>query len=133
MVPLGMRTLAPLTSVVIEEIIESPMDSRALAPKKEQTMPAIEGFSPLILSLLGITKPSLGFVQKGTLVVPAIQGFNTLVPKPFQGIFKAFGPKALEATLPSLVIISPRSFMVNFQVIKVDSPYNLLLGRPCYM
>ena len=26
--------------------------------------------------------------------------------------------------------ISPRSFMVNFQVIKVDSLYNMLLGRP---
>ena len=105
-----MRTLVPLTSVVIEEIIEAPMVSRALAPKKEQTMPAIEGFSPLILSLLGITEPSLGFVQKGTLVVPAIQGFDTLVPKPFQGIFKAFGPKALEAALPSPGIISQKMF-----------------------
>ena len=27
--------------------------------------------------------------------------------------------------------IGPKSFMVNFQVIKVDSPYNMLLGRPC--
>ena len=26
--------------------------------------------------------------------------------------------------------VSPMSFMVNFQVIKVDSPHNMLLGRP---
>ena len=50
------------TSVVIEEVIESPLDSIVLAPKKEQTMPAIEGFAPLILSLLGIAKPSPRFV-----------------------------------------------------------------------
>ena len=61
-VPLGMRMLAPSTSFVIEEVIESPMDSRVLALKKEQTMLAIEGFAPLILSLLGIAEPSLRFV-----------------------------------------------------------------------
>ena len=61
-VPPGMRTLAPLTSVVIKEIIESPMDLRALTPKKEQTMPAIEGFAPLILSFPRITEPSPRFV-----------------------------------------------------------------------
>ena len=61
-VPPGMRTPASSTSVVIEEVIESPMDSRVLALEKEQTMLAIEGFAPLILSLLGITEPSPGFV-----------------------------------------------------------------------
>ena len=55
-VPLGMRMLAPPTSVVIEEIKEFPVDSGVLALKKEQTMPAIEGFAPLILSLPGIVK-----------------------------------------------------------------------------
>ena len=29
-----------------------------------------------------------------------------------------------------MIEIGPRSFMVNFQVIKVDSPYNMFLGRP---
>ena len=48
--------LAPPTSVVIEEIKEFPVDSGVLALKKEQTMPAIEGFAPLILSLPGIVK-----------------------------------------------------------------------------
>ena len=56
-----MRIPVPLTLVVIEEIIESPVDLRVPAPKKGQTMPAIEGFAPLILSLLGIVKPSPGF------------------------------------------------------------------------
>ena len=53
---------APSTSVVIEEIIESLMNSEVLAPKKDQTMPTIECFAPLILSLLGIAEPSPGFV-----------------------------------------------------------------------
>ena len=29
--------------------------------------------------------------------------------------------------------VGPMLFTVNFQVIKVDSPYNMLLGRPCNM
>ena len=48
-VPLGIGVLAPPTSVVIEEIVESSLDSEALAPKKEQLVSAIKGFSPLIL------------------------------------------------------------------------------------
>ena len=59
--PLGMRTPAPPTSVVIEEITRSPMDSRVLAPKKEQILLAIEGFAPLIFSLPGVTEPSPRF------------------------------------------------------------------------
>ena len=62
---------APPTSVIIEEIIESPVDSGVPSPKKEQTPLTIKGFAPLILSLIGIVKPSPGFVQKGTLVIPA--------------------------------------------------------------
>ena len=68
-VPPRMRTLVPPTSVVIEEIIESPVDLRLPALKKEQT---IDGFAPLILSLLGTAKSSLEFVQKGTPAVPVI-------------------------------------------------------------
>ena len=48
-VPLGIRISAPPTLVVIEEIVESSLDSEALAPKKEQLVSAIKGFSPLIL------------------------------------------------------------------------------------
>lgn len=54
--------LDPLTSIVIEEIIESPMNSGVPTLKKEQTLPAIKGFAPLIISLPGITEPSPGFV-----------------------------------------------------------------------
>ena len=61
-VPLGIRISAPPTLVVIEEIVESPLDLKASAPKKEQVVSAIKGFAPLILSLPEITKLSLGFV-----------------------------------------------------------------------
>ena len=92
----------PPTSVIIEEIIESPVDSRAPALKKGQAMPAIEGFTPLVLALPAIAKPSSRFIQKGSPVVPAIQGFDPLVlPRPIQGISRAPGPKALKATLPN--------------------------------
>ena len=74
-----MRTLAPPTTVIIEEIVESSTDLGVLAPKKGQAIPAIKGFDPLILSLLKIIEPSLGFVQKGILVVPTIRGFDPLV------------------------------------------------------
>lgn len=61
-VPPGMRMFAPSTLIVIKEIIESLVDSGVLTPKKEQIMPTIEGFAPLILSLPGIAEPSPGFV-----------------------------------------------------------------------
>ena len=78
-----MRMLASPTLVIIEEIIESPEVLGLPALKKGQTIPAIEGFAPLILSLPGISKSSPRFVQKGTPVVPAIRGFDPLVlPSP---------------------------------------------------
>ena len=102
---------APSTSVIIEEITESLMDSGAPAPKKGQAMLAIEGFTPLVLALLTVVEPSLGFILKGTHVIPTIRGFDPIIlPKPIQGIFRAPGPKALEATLPSSVIISSKMF-----------------------
>ena len=52
----------PPTSVVIEEIIESFVDSGVSALKNGQAIPIVEGFSPLIITLLGITEPSLEFV-----------------------------------------------------------------------
>ena len=71
-VPLGIRISAPPTLVVIEEIVNSSLDSEASAPKKEQAMSTIKGFAPLILSLPKITKLSPGFVKKKTHVVPII-------------------------------------------------------------
>ena len=43
---------SPSTSIVIKEVIESPVDSGVLAPKKGQAIPAIEGFIPLVLAHL---------------------------------------------------------------------------------
>ena len=74
-------------------------------------MPANKGFTPLVLALLAIVEPSLRFIQKGTHVVPAIRGFDSLIlPRSIQGISWAPGLKALEVSLPSLVIISPKMF-----------------------
>ena len=74
-------------------------------------MPAIKGFTPLVLALATATKPFLGFLQKGTSVIPTIPGFDPLVlPKFIQGISEAFGPKAFEAALPSPVIIGSKMF-----------------------
>lgn len=49
---------APSTSVIIEEIIESPMDSRALVLKKGQATPTIESFPSLVLTLPTIAESS---------------------------------------------------------------------------
>ena len=74
-------------------------------------MPGIDGFSPLVLALLTITESFPRFIQKGTLVVLAIQGFDPLVlQRSIQGISKAHSPKALEAALPSPVIIGLKMF-----------------------
>ena len=54
--------LAPPTLVIIEEIIEPPVDSEELASKKGQPMLAIEGFTPLVLALPTVVEPSLGFI-----------------------------------------------------------------------
>ena len=52
----------PSTLIIIEEITESPMDSKALAPKKGQAMLTVESFTPLVLALLAVTEPSPGFI-----------------------------------------------------------------------
>jgi len=52
--------------------------------------------------------------------------------KPSTMIIKAFDGtrREVQGEIELMIEISPRSFMVNFQVIKVDSPYNMLFGRP---
>ena len=126
-----MRTLAPPTSVVIEKIIESFVHLGVPALKKEQTMLAIEGFAPLILSLPGIAEPSPEFFWKGTPIVPAIRRFDPLVLlKSIQGIYGAPSPKTLEVALPSQVIIGLKMFSLapNLQtqeglVIRMSKPF----------
>ena len=74
-------------------------------------MPAIKGFTPQVLALPAVVEPFLGFIQKGTHVLPTIQGFDPIIrPKPIQGISRATSPKALEAALPNLVIINSKMF-----------------------
>ena len=55
---LGNVTLVPPSSVVIEEIIESPTDSGSSNLGKGQAPPAIEGFTPLVLALPAVTWPT---------------------------------------------------------------------------
>ena len=58
---LGKATLAPPSSIVIEEIVESPTDQRSSDLGKGQALPAIEGFTPLVLRLPVVARlaPSL--------------------------------------------------------------------------
>ena len=81
-------------------------------------MTTIGGFTPLVLALPVAVKPYPRFIQKGTTVIPAIQGFDPIIfLMPIQGIFRALSPKVLETTLPSLVIISLKmiSLVPNLQ------------------
>ena len=50
---------------------------------------------------------------------------STMIIKAFDGT-----RQEVQHEIELMVEIGPRSFMVNFQVIKVDSLYNMLLGRP---
>ncbi|XP_075633491.1 uncharacterized protein LOC142605950 [Castanea sativa] len=50
---------------------------------------------------------------------------TTMIIKAFDGTLRE-----VQGEIELAIGIGPRSFMVNFQVIKVDSPYNMLLGRP---
>ena len=58
--------------VVIEEIIESPIDSGSLDLGKGQALPAIKGFTPLVLALPAVARPASSSVQEGTAIVPTI-------------------------------------------------------------
>ena len=50
---------------------------------------------------------------------------TTMIIRAFDGTLRK-----VQGEIELAIGIGPRSFMVNFQVIKVDSPYNMLLGRP---
>ena len=57
---------------------------------------------------------------------------DMLLIKPSTKIVRAFDGtrRKVQGEIELMIEISPRSFLVNFEVIKVDSPYNMLLGRP---
>lgn len=69
---LGKVTSAPPSSIVIEEIIESPADHRSSDSRKGQAPPAIEGFTPLVLAFPVVIEPASSLVQEGTSSVPTI-------------------------------------------------------------
>ena len=52
--------------------------------------------------------------------------------KPSTMIIRTFDStrREVQGEIKLMIEIGLRSFMVNYQVIKVDSPYNLLLRRP---
>ena len=57
---------------------------------------------------------------------------DTFLICPTTMIIRAFGGTLWEVQgeIKLTIGVGPMSFMVNFQVINVDSPYNMLLGRP---
>ena len=57
---------------------------------------------------------------------------DTSLIKPSAMIIKAFNGtrREVQGEIELMIEIGLRSFMVNFQEIKVDSPYNMLLERP---
>ena len=115
---LGQVAPAPPSLVVIEEIVETPTDSGSSDLGKGKVLPAIEGFTPLVLALPAVIGPAFSSVHEGTAIVPAIRGFDPLIfPKPASGISRVSNLKALKAILPSLVVINSKTFSIapNFQ------------------
>ena len=106
----------PSSSVVIEEIVESPADLGSSDLGKGQVSPTIEGFTPLVLALPIVAWPASSSFQEETAIVHALWGFDTLIlPKPASGISGVSNSKALEAILPSLVVINTFSIEPNLQ------------------
>ena len=57
---------------------------------------------------------------------------DTSLIRPTTMIIRAFGGalQKVQGEIKLMIGVGTRSFMVNFQVIKVDFLYNMLLGRP---
>ena len=90
-----------------------PMDLGSSDSGKGQVSRAIGGFVPLVLALPVVTGPTLSLIQEGIAIVLAIRGFDPLIlPKHAFGIFGVSGLKALEAILPSLMVINPKTFSI---------------------
>ena len=68
----GKITSSPPSLLVIEEIIESPANSKLSDSRKGQAPPAIEGFPPLVLALPVVAGLASSTVQEGTAIVPTI-------------------------------------------------------------
>ena len=128
---LGQVAPTPSSSVAIKEIVESHTDSRSSDSEKRQTPLAIEGFTPLVPALPTVIGPASSSIQQGTAIILAIRGFNPLIlPRPASGISRVSGLKALEAMLPSPVVIYPNTFFIapNLQtqkgvIIRISKPF----------
>ena len=128
---LGLLASAHSSSVVIEEIVETLANLGSLDSGKGQVPPAIGGFAPLVVALPMVTRPASPLVQEGATIAPTIRGFDPLIlPKPALGISGVSGSKALEAILPSLMVINPKMFSIepNLQtyegvIIRMPKPF----------
>ena len=128
---LGLLASAHSFSVVIEEIVETLANPGSLDSGKGQVPPAIGGFAPLVVTLPMVTRPASPLVQEGATIAPTIRGFNPLIlPKPALGISGVSGSKALEAILPSPMVINPKMFSIepNLQtyegvIIRMPKPF----------
>ncbi|KAL0008660.1 hypothetical protein SO802_010162 [Lithocarpus litseifolius] len=97
---LGKITSISPSSIVIEDIIESPTDLESSDSRKGQTPPAIKGFTPLVLALPTIIGPASSSVQEGTTIAPTIRSLDPLIlPRPTFGISRngrCYTPEELE-------------------------------------
>ena len=60
-----------------------------------------------------IARLALSSVQEGIVIIPTIRGFDPLILlKPTLGISKVSSLKALEAILPSPMVINPKIFFI---------------------
>ena len=68
---------------------------------------------PLVLVLPAVIGPASPSAQEGTALVPTIRGFDPFIlPKHASEISRVYGSKALEAILPSLVLINLKTFSI---------------------
>ena len=72
------------------------------------------GLNVYPMTTLEHLKVDMSFIKLGTMIIKAFDSTR----------------REVQGEVELMVKIGPKSFMVNFQVIKVDSPYNFLLGRP---
>ena len=101
------------TPIELSEIIEMPADPGSSNSGKGQALPAIKGFTHLVLALSTVARPASLSLQERTAIVLAIRGFDPLIlPKSALGIFGVSGLKALVTILPSLVVINPKTFSI---------------------
>ena len=66
------------------------------------------------IATLGHLKVDMSLIKPRTLIIKAFDGMRC----------------NMQGDIELMIEIGPRFFMVNFQVIKVDFPYNMLFGRP---